>query len=87
MSTLPFTGGDPELRRELEQLADPGYKTFHEGLIPGSSMTYGVRLPALRALAQRVLQGDPLDFLQNSRPASYEETMVRGLVVAGLQLP
>ena len=31
MSTLPFTGGDPELRRELEQLADPGYKTFHEG--------------------------------------------------------
>lgn len=87
MSTLPFTGGDPELRRELEQLADPGYKTFHEGLIPGSSMTYGVRLPALRALAQRVLQGDPLGFLQNSRPASYEETMVRGLVVAGLQLP
>ena len=87
MSTLPFTGGDPELRRELEQLADPGYKTVHEGLIPGSSMTYGVRLPALRALAQRVLQGDPLDFLQNSRPASYEETMVRGLVVAGLQLP
>lgn len=87
MSTLPFTGGDPELRRELEQLADPGYKTFHEGLIPGSSMTYGVRLPALRVLAQRVLRGDPLDFLRNSRPASYEETMVRGLVVAGLQLP
>ena len=50
-------------------------------------MTYGVRLPALRALAQRVLQGDPLDFLRNSRPASYEATMVRGLVVAGLQLP
>ena len=45
MRSLPFTGGDEELRQELEKLADPGYKTFHEGLIPGASMSYGVRLP------------------------------------------
>lgn len=43
MRSLPFTGGDEELRQELEKLADPGYKTFHEGLIPGASMSYGVR--------------------------------------------
>ena len=54
MRSLPFTGGDEELRQELEKLADPGYKTFHEGLIPGASMSYGVRLPDMRALAQKV---------------------------------
>lgn len=87
MRSLPFTGGDEELRQELEKLADPGYKTFHEGLIPGASMSYGVRLPDLRALAQKVLRGDPVSFLKGTHPASYEETMVRGLVVAGLKLP
>ena len=87
MRSLPFTGGDTELRQELEKLADPGYKTFHEGLIPGASMSYGVRLPDMRALAQKVLRGDPVSFLKGTHPASYEETMVRGLVVAGLKLP
>lgn len=87
MRSLPFTGGDEELRQELEKLADPGYKTFHEGLIPGASMSYGVRLPDMRALAQKVLRGDPVSFLKGTHPASYEETMVRGLVVAGLKLP
>ena len=87
MRSLPFTGGDEELRQELEKLADPGYKTFHEGLIPGASMSYGVRLPDMRALAQKVLRGDPVGFLKGTHPASYEETMVRGLVVAGLKLP
>lgn len=87
MRSLPFTGGDEELRQELEKLADPGYKTFHEGLIPGASMSYGVRLPDMRALAQKVLRGNPVSFLKGTHPASYEETMVRGLVVAGLKLP
>lgn len=87
MRSLPFTGGDEELRQELEKLADPGYKTFHEGLIPGASMSYGVRLPDMRALAQKVLRGDPVSFWKGTHPASYEETMVRGLVVAGLKLP
>ena len=87
MRSLPFTGGDTELRQELEKLADPGYKAFHEGLIPGASMGYGVRLPDMRALAQKVLRGDPVSFLKGTHPASYEETMVRGLVVAGLKLP
>ena len=39
------------VQEELERLADPGYRTFHEGLIPGVKMSYGVRLPQLRGLA------------------------------------
>ena len=30
------------VQEELERLADPGYRAFHEGLIPGVKMSYGV---------------------------------------------
>ena len=45
------------VQEELERLADPGYRTFHEGLIPGVKMSYGVRLPQLRGLAKTILKG------------------------------
>ena len=48
--SAPFTSQEYQaLLQELESLADPQYKAFHEGLIPGVSMAWGVRLPALRA--------------------------------------
>lgn len=75
------------LLQELESLADPQYKAFHEGLIPGVSMAWGVRLPALRALAKKLLRGDPVGFLEKTQPGSYEETLLRGLVIGGLNLP
>ena len=45
--SAPFTSQEYQaLLQELESLADPQYKAFHEGLIPGVSMAWGVRLPA-----------------------------------------
>lgn len=86
--SAPFSPGDyAALLKELERLADPGYKAFHQGLIPGVEMSYGVRLPDLRALSRQVLRGDAMGFLEGSQPGSYEETMLRGLVIAGLKLP
>ena len=35
---------------QLEALGEPGYKAFHERLIPGTVMAYGVRVPAMRAM-------------------------------------
>ena len=47
--SAPFTSREYQaLLQELESLADPQYKAFHEGLIPGVSMAWGVRLPAPR---------------------------------------
>ena len=86
--SAPFTSQEYQaLLQELESLADPQYKAFHEGLIPGVSMAWGVRLPALRALAKKLLRGNPVGLLENSRPGSYEETLLRGLVIGGLNLP
>lgn len=71
----------------LAALADPKYKAFHEGLVPGVAMAYGVRVPELRRIARDILKGSPQDFLAASRPDCYEEAMLRGMVIAGLKLP
>ncbi len=86
--SAPFTSREYQaLLQELESLADPQYKAFHEGLIPGVRMAWGVRLPALRGLAKKLLRGDPVGFLEKTQPGSYEETLLRGLVIGGLNLP
>ena len=68
-------------------LADPKYKAFHERLIPGVSTAYGVRVPAIRAIARDIIKKDPAGFLVASVPGSYEEAMLRGIVIAGMKLP
>lgn len=85
---MAFTQEDYKaLLSELQYLGDPKYKKFHEGLMPGVSMAYGVRVPAMRAIAKRIVKEDPWGFLSHSAPASYEETMLRGLVIASMPLP
>ncbi len=84
---MPFTTADYQaLLAELEALSDGKYKKFHEGLIPGKAMSYGVRVPAMRAIAKRLVKEDPAGFLAVSVPGSYEETMIRGLVIASMPL-
>ncbi len=84
----PFTQESlTALRQELAELADPAYKTFNESLLPGVETAYGIRLPALRTVAKRLLKEDPLGYLSLSSPLCYEETMLRGLVISGLKLP
>ncbi len=86
--SAPAAGeGYRAILEELAAQADPQYKKFHEGLIPGASMAYGVRVPAIRALAKRVIRQDAPGFLAASRPGSYEEVMLRGMVIAGMGLP
>ena len=69
MRSLPFTGGDEAHRQELEKLADPGYKAFHEGLIPGASMSYGVRLPDMRLTVRRMAASPSSYVIELSRLA------------------
>lgn len=87
MST-PFSPTDHHaLLRRLEALADPDYKAFNEKTLPGVKTSYGIRLPVLRSLAKELLKGDPLGYLGYAVPDSYEEILIRGLVIAGLKLP
>lgn len=67
--------------------SDPKYKAFNEGLIPGTSTAYGVRVPEIRAIARDIIKKDPTGFLVASVPGSFEEIMLRGMVVAGMKIP
>lgn len=86
--TAPFSPQDcAALRRELESLADPAYKTFNESLLPGVETAYGIRLPQMRQVAKALLRQDPSGFLEHFQPNCYEETQLRGLVIGGMTLP
>lgn len=85
---MSFTREDyAAVLEEFSRLSDPKYKAFNESLIPGTATAYGVRVPAMRAIAKRVVKQDPEGFLALSRPDSYEEIMLRGMVIAGMKLP
>ncbi len=85
---MSFTKAQYEdILARLSELSDPKYKAFNESLIPGTATAYGVRVPALRAIAREVIKSDPEGFLAQSVPGSYEEIMLRGMVIAGMKLP
>lgn len=73
--------------QKLSELGDPKFKAFNESLIPGTATAYGVRVPDMRGIARQVIKQDPEGFLSLSRPESYEEIMLRGMVIAGMKLP
>ena len=74
-----------ELLAEFRRCADEAYKKFNESLIPGTETAYGVRLPKLREMAKDVIRRDAEGFLAVSRAGSYEEILLRGLVIAGMK--
>lgn len=71
----------PDLRGELETLADPRYREFQAALIPGIDRTrmLGVRLPQLRRIARRLANGGMLSF-PPVPDELFEETMIRGML-------
>lgn len=74
------------LKAELENLADPAYLKFHSRLVPGTSLSYGIQIPKLRKLAKEILKQDnPHEFLAVENTDSYEETIIKALVIAGLK--
>lgn len=74
-----------DLRELLSQLADPTYRTFHRSLVPGLENFYGVRTPALKQVAKALLKTDPMGFLEECPADSYEEKMLRAMVIGGVK--
>lgn len=69
-----------DVRRQLEQLAEPEYQRFTCKLLPNVENVMGVRLPALRALAKKLAKGDWQSTLAEE-DRSFEERMLRGMIV------
>lgn len=71
----------PDIKSELVRLADPKYRTFSSGLIPGADNIIGVRIPDLRDLAKKIASGDWKGYLKEATDDSFEEIMLQGLVI------
>lgn len=69
---------------ELRGLADEKYREFHGKLIPGvDTVFYGVRVPALRKLARRLVREDWRGFVELVKDSDvYEMNMLCGMVTA-----
>lgn len=72
-----------ELKEELLELAEPGYKQFNSKLIPNIApdTILGVRLPALRKIAARLAKGDWRAYLETAADDTFEEVMLQGMVI------
>lgn len=70
------------LRQRLREMGEPGYAASTSKLIPGlRRKIYGVRIPALRALAKELAGGDTRAALQHTLSGtSLEEVTLCGLV-------
>lgn len=70
-----------EVKKELTELAEPEYQAFHSKLLPGIDSIMGVRVPALRKLAQKIAKKDWRAYLDAECFTTYEETMLHGMVI------
>lgn len=70
-----------KIRAELGRLSDAGYARFSVSLLPGVQNLLGVRLPELRRMARLIAADDWRAFLDAPYGVSFEETMLRGMVI------
>ncbi len=75
------------IKEELLALAEPEYAAFAGKLLPGEGRLLGVRLPELRRMARRICKTDWQNALSFGGDEFFEETMLRGLVIAGAKMP
>lgn len=77
-----------ELRKELEELAEPEFQKFAASLIPNipAKRVLGVRLPRLRKIARVIAKENGMEYLERAVDDSYEETMLQGMVIGYMKL-
>lgn len=66
---------------ELLELASKGNKTFTESLHPGVPNILGVKIPALRSLAKRIVASGWERYLESAGTYYMEERILQGLVL------
>ncbi len=77
-----------ELSEFFAENLDSDYQAFMARLIPSTALPIlGVRLPLLQGLASKIIKEDVRCFLASVPPTSYENVMLKGLVIAKAPLP
>ena len=72
------------IRNELLNHVDESYRKFQSSLIPGVENFLGVRRPVLRKMAAGILKENGRVFLKEAGRNSFEEILLRALVIGGL---
>lgn len=75
------------IRARLNALAEPEYRAFAGGLMPGVESVLGVRAPHLRRMAKEIARGDWQAYLKTAADDSYEETLLQGMVIGCANAP
>lgn len=70
-----------QVREYLRAHAEERYRRHVEKLTPGSRDVLGVKMGTLRRLAKQIARGDWRDYLENGAENSFEERMLKGLVL------
>ena len=76
-----------EIITELKSLQDAKYRKFHLRTCPQAENLLGVRMPAQRKLAKKIVKADFREFLQDTRGEFYEEIIIEGIVIATAKMP
>lgn len=77
-----------DIRRQLNSLCDPDYRDFQSRLIPtvAPSVFIGVRTPALRALAKRLMrQTDVTPFLRDLPHRTFDENQLHAFLLCEIR--
>ena len=77
-----------KIRQELENLVDEEYAKFNQKLCPDTNKKMlGIRVPALRKLAQKIVKEyDWKEFLKQADDNYFEEVLLQGLVIGYAKL-
>ncbi|MDD4097849.1 MAG: DNA alkylation repair protein [Lentisphaeria bacterium] len=76
------------VRRQLEAMAEPGYRAFAEKIVKGGSPILGVRSAGLQKLLKELLAGDWRAFLEEDTVGrTYEELVILAGVLAVAPMP
>ena len=72
------------IRKKLKELSEPEYAKFNKKLCPDTKkQVLGIRIPKLRTLAKEILKDEEWkEFIEKADINCFEETILKGLVIA-----
>lgn len=70
-----------DLRKQLQDAAEPEYRDFNQSLVPGISNMLGIRMPVLRDIAKKAAKGDWKKLWKQLSCEQYEELMIKGMLI------
>lgn len=64
---------------------DKEYKLFNDKIINTKLNTIGIRIPILKKIANDILKGDYISFLNEVKNEYYEQVMIEGLIITKIK--